>query len=183
MDAEAFVDNTKKRPALPHGPSGIGCVPSPFVTVPSGPSKTYRRLLLAVSNSTINQPSEYMILTIPLFCDHLVFFKRLQNSLSCQGDQDQIQDSAMVGTNCRLQNSPPAGYSKQDLAVLRQIRCPLRNNLLQGQRSLRALLLVTQLVRCAFRKRQNNGQAVKHHCSKDPPFSLSIDLVSLDVFL
>ena len=49
----------------------------------------------------------------------------------------------MVGTNCRLQNSQPAGYLELDLSVLREIRCPLRNNLLQGQRSLQAPLLVT----------------------------------------
>jgi hypothetical protein len=63
---------------------------------------------------------------------------------------------------------------------LRQIRCPLRNNLLQGQRSPQALLLVTQLVRCASRQCRNNGQKVKYHCSKDTPFSLSIDLFSFD---
>ena len=80
-------------------------VPSPLVGVPSGTSKTYRSLLLAVSSSTINNPSEYMTLKSPLFCDHRVFVKTLQNSLNCQRDQDQIQDSAMVGTNCRLQNS------------------------------------------------------------------------------
>jgi hypothetical protein len=81
----------------------------------------------------------------------------------------------MVGTKCRLQNSQPAGYLELDLSVLRQIRCPLRNNLLQGQRSLQAPLLVTQLVRSASRKRRNTGQEVKYHCSKDTPFSLSVD--------
>jgi len=35
---------------------------SPLVGVPSGTPKTYRSLLLAVSSSTINKPSEYMIL-------------------------------------------------------------------------------------------------------------------------
>jgi hypothetical protein len=94
-----------ERPIPPHVPSGMGCVPSPLVGVPSGTSKTYRSLLLAVSSSTINKPSEYMILNFPPFCDHRVFVKTLQNSLNCQRDQDQIQDSAMVGTNCRLQNS------------------------------------------------------------------------------
>jgi hypothetical protein len=86
----------------------------------------------------------------------------------------------MVGTNCRLQNSWPAGYLEGELSVLRPIRHPLRNNLLQGQRSSQALLLVTQFVRCASRKRRNNGQEVKYHCSKDAPFSLSIDLFSFD---
>jgi len=155
-------------------------VPSPLVGVPSGTSKTYRSLLLAVSSSTINNPSEYIILKSPLFCDHRVFVNTLQNSLNCQRDQDQIQDSAMVGTNCRLQNSQPAGYLELDLSVLRQIRCPLRNNLLQGQRSLQAPLLVTQLVRSASRKRRNTGQKVKYHCSKDTPFSPSVDLFSFD---
>ena len=37
------------RPVLPQGPSGIGCVPSPLVGVPSGTSKTDKSLLLAVS--------------------------------------------------------------------------------------------------------------------------------------
>ena len=101
---EACGNAPDERPTL-HGPSGIGCVPSPLVGVPSGTSKTYRSLLLAVSSSTINNPSEYIILRIPLFFDHRVFVKTLQNSLNCQRDQDQIQGSAMVGTNCRLQNS------------------------------------------------------------------------------
>ena len=144
------------------------------------PQKHTRSLLLAVSSSTINNPSEYIILRSPLFCHHRVFVNTLQNSLNCQRDQDQIQDSAMVGTNCRLQNSQPAGYLELDLSVLRQIRCPLRNNLLQGQRSLQAPLLVTQLVRSASRKRRNTGQEVKYHCSKDTPFSLSVDLFSFD---
>ena len=155
-------------------------MPSPLVGAPSDTSKTYQSLLLAVSSSTINNPSEYIILKSPLFCDHRVFVNSLQNSLNCQRDQDQIQDSAMVGTNCRLQNSRPAGYLELDLSVLRQIRCPLRNNLLQGQRSLQAPLLVTQLVRSASRKRRNTGQEVKYHCSKDTPFSLSVDLFSFD---
>ena len=121
-----------ERPVLPHSPSGIGYVPSPLVGVPSGTLKTYRSLLLAISSSTINKPSEYMILKIPPFCDHRVFGKTLQNSFNCQKDQDQIQDSAMVGTNCRLQNSYPAVHLERDLSVLRQIRCPLWNNLVQG---------------------------------------------------
>ena len=158
----------------------MGCVPSPLVGIPSGTSKTYRSLILAVSSSTINNPSEYIILNISLFFDHRVFVKTLQNSLNCQRDQDQIQDSAMVGTNFRLQNSWPAGYLERDLSVWRCIRHQLRNNLLQGQRSPQALLLVTQFVRCDFRKRRNNGQEVKYCCSKDAPFSLSIDLFSFD---
>ena len=76
----------------------------------------------------------------------------------------------MVGTNFRLQNSYPAGYLERDLSVWRCIRRRLKNNLLQGQRSPQALLLVTQLVRCAFRKRRNNGQEVKYHYSKETPF-------------
>jgi hypothetical protein len=67
----------------------------------------------------------------------------------------------MVGTNCLFQNSQPAGYWEMDLTVWRQIRCPLRNNLLQGQRSPQALLLVTQLVRFASRKSRHNGQEVE----------------------
>ena len=42
-------------------------MPSPLVGVPSGTSKTYRSLLLAVSSSKINNPSEYIILKLPLF--------------------------------------------------------------------------------------------------------------------
>jgi hypothetical protein len=57
-----------KRP-IGCGPSGMGRVLSPLVAVPSGTSKTYRSLLLAVSRSTISRPSEYMILELP-FCDH-----------------------------------------------------------------------------------------------------------------
>ena len=53
----------------------------------------------------------------------------------------------MVGTNRRLRNSWPAGCLAVDLSVLRQIRCPLRNNLWQGQGSPQVLQLVTQLVR------------------------------------
>jgi hypothetical protein len=78
----------------------------------------------------------------------------------------------------RIRSLP--GYLELDLSVWRQIRCPLRNNLLQAQRSPQALLLVTQPVRCASRKRRNNGQKVKYHCSNDTPFSLSIDLFSFD---
>jgi hypothetical protein len=33
------------------------------------------------------------------------FVRTFPNSFNRQRDQDQIQDSAMVGTNCRLQNS------------------------------------------------------------------------------
>jgi hypothetical protein len=78
---EAYRNAPDGRPILPHGPSGIGCVPSPIVGVPSGTSKTYKSLLLAVSSSTVNKPSEYMILKLPLFCDHRVFVKTLQNPL------------------------------------------------------------------------------------------------------
>jgi integrase len=61
------------------------------------------------------------------------------------------------------------------------MRCPLRNNLLQEQRSPQALLVVvTQLVRCAARKRRNDGQEVKYHCSEGTPFLLSIDCFSFD---
>jgi hypothetical protein len=67
----------------------------------------------------------------------------------------------MVGTNCRPENSQPADYWELDLSVWRQIRLPLRNNLLQGQRSLQALTLVTQLVRCASRKGWHNSQEVE----------------------
>jgi hypothetical protein len=66
----------------------------------------------------------------------------------------------MVDTNCRPQNSQPAGYWELDLSAWLEIRSPLRNNLLPGQRSPRALLLVTQLVGCASRKRRNNGEEV-----------------------
>jgi hypothetical protein len=122
-----------------------------------------------------------MIFKISLFfCDSRVSVKTLQHSLNCQRDQDQIQDSATVGTNCRPQNSQPAGYWELDLSVWRQIRCPLRNNLLQGQRSPQALLLVTQLARFASRKRRHNGQEVEQPCSKDPLFALRIDLFSFD---
>jgi hypothetical protein len=38
------------------------------------------------------------------------------------------------------------------------------------------LMLVTELVRRASRKCRNNSQEVKYHCSKDTPFSLSIEL-------
>jgi hypothetical protein len=55
-----------KRP-IECGPSGIGCVLSPLLSVASGTSKIYRSLLLAVSSSTLNEPSEYMILKIPPF--------------------------------------------------------------------------------------------------------------------
>ena len=63
-----------KRP-IDGGPSGIGGALNPFVRSPSGTSKTSRSLLLEVSNSTINKPSEYMILNIPPFCDHGVFVR------------------------------------------------------------------------------------------------------------
>jgi hypothetical protein len=46
-----------------------------------------------------------MILKIPSFADHRVFVKTLTHSLNCQRDQDQIQDSAVVGINSRLENS------------------------------------------------------------------------------
>jgi hypothetical protein len=49
------------------GPSGISCVLSPLLSVASGTSKIYRSLLLAVSSSTIREPSGYMILKIPPF--------------------------------------------------------------------------------------------------------------------
>jgi hypothetical protein len=39
----------------------------PLVAVPSATSKTYKSLLLAVSSSTINKPSEYIILKLPPF--------------------------------------------------------------------------------------------------------------------
>jgi len=61
--------------AIDCGPSGIGGILNPFVRLPSGTSKTSRSLLLEVSSSTINKPSEYMILNIPPFCDHRVFFR------------------------------------------------------------------------------------------------------------
>jgi hypothetical protein len=48
------------------GPSAIPCVLSPLVGVPSGTSKTYRSLLLAVSSSTINKPSGYIMLKLLL---------------------------------------------------------------------------------------------------------------------
>jgi hypothetical protein len=82
----------------------------------------------------------------------------------------------MVGTNCQLQNSWPAGYWERDLSVWRPMQCPLRNNLLQEQRLPQALLVVvTQLVRRAPRKRRNDGQEVKYHCSEGTPFLLSND--------
>src|SRR5262249_8025917 len=55
-----------KRP-IDGGLSGIGGALNPFVRLPSGTSKTSRSLLLEVSSSTINKPSEYMILKIPIF--------------------------------------------------------------------------------------------------------------------
>jgi hypothetical protein len=54
-----------KRP-IECGPSAIACVLGPLVGVPSGTSNTYRSLLLAVSSSTINEPSGYMILKLLL---------------------------------------------------------------------------------------------------------------------
>ena len=86
----------------------------------------------------------------------------------------------MVGTNWRLQNWQLAGHLEMDLSVLRPIRYPLRNNLLQGQRSPQAPLLVSQLVRFGSRKRRNNVQEAKCRCSKGMPFSLSIDVFSFD---
>jgi hypothetical protein len=86
-------------------PLRIPYVLRPLVVVLTDNSKALRSLFLPVSSSTINNPSEYIILKLPLFSDHRVFVKTLQNSLNCQRDQDQIQDSAVVGTNCRLQNS------------------------------------------------------------------------------
>ena len=46
-----------------------------------------------------------MILNISPFAITSSFVKRLPNSLNCQRDQDQIQDSAVFGTNYRLQNA------------------------------------------------------------------------------
>jgi hypothetical protein len=86
----------------------------------------------------------------------------------------------VCGTNCRPPDSYPAGYSERDLSVLRKIRCPLRNNLLQGQRSPQAPLLVTQLVRFGSLKPWNNGRKAECHCGNDTLFSLSIYLFSLD---
>jgi hypothetical protein len=42
---------------------GTGRILRPLVGVPSGTSKTYRSLLLAVSSATINKPSEKILLT------------------------------------------------------------------------------------------------------------------------
>jgi hypothetical protein len=134
--------------------------------------------LLRRARSTTNKLSEYIILKIYPFAITASFVRRLPNSLNCQRDQDQMQDSAVVGTSCHLQNSWPAGYLELDLSLLRKIRFPLRNNLLQEQRSPQVPLLVTQLVRCGSLRPRNNGQEAKYHCSKDSPFSLSIYLFS-----
>jgi hypothetical protein len=83
----------------------------------SGTSKKYRSLLLALSSSTINMLSEYIIFTPP-FCDHRVFVRMLPESLNCQRDQDQMQDFAVVGKNYRLENSEPAGYLTLSLSVM-----------------------------------------------------------------
>ena len=90
---------------------------SPLVSLLSGTSNTYRSLLLALSSSTIKKLIEYIVL-LP-FCDHRFFVKTLIHSLNRQRDQNQIQDSAVVGTNCRLQNSEPAGQWEVDLSVWR----------------------------------------------------------------
>ena len=90
---------------------------SPLVGLASGTSKTYRSLLLAISSSTINKLSEYIILNFP-FCDHGVFVRMLPEILSCQRDQDQMRDSAVVGKNCRIENSSPAGYLALSLSVM-----------------------------------------------------------------
>jgi hypothetical protein len=52
----------------PPNPDRLGpYVLRPLVAVPSATSKTYKSLLVAVSSSTINKPSEYMILKLPPF--------------------------------------------------------------------------------------------------------------------
>jgi len=94
-----------KRP-IECGPSAIACVLSLLcwcTGVPSGTSNTYRSLLLAVSSSTINTPSGYMILKLSPFAITASFVRTLPNSLNC--DQDQIQDSAVVGTYRSFPNS------------------------------------------------------------------------------
>ena len=48
---------------------------------------------------TINKPSEYIILKLYPLRSPPALLGRFSNSLSCQGDQDQIQDSAVVVTN------------------------------------------------------------------------------------
>ena len=90
---------------------------SSLVGLASGTSKTCPSLLLGLSSSRINKPSEYIILNSP-FCDHRVFVRMLPELLNCQRDQDQMQDFAVVGKNCRLENSSPAGYLKLSLPIV-----------------------------------------------------------------
>src|SRR5258708_31510021 len=86
------------------GPSGIGGVLNPFVRLPSGTSKTSRSLLLEVSSSTINKPSEYMTLkNSTLLRSTRPLLETLPDSIN-RANQNQIQDCVVVGTNCRLQN-------------------------------------------------------------------------------
>jgi hypothetical protein len=65
-----------KRP-IACGPSAIACVLSPLGGVPSGASKTYRSLLLAVSRSTINKSSGYIMLKISPFAITESFLRTL----------------------------------------------------------------------------------------------------------
>jgi hypothetical protein len=88
---------------------------SSLVVLASGSSKTYRSLLLAVSSSTINKLSEYIIFKLPPFCDHRVFVRMLPESLNCQRDQDQMRDSVPVGKYRSAQHLQHAGYSGLDL--------------------------------------------------------------------
>jgi hypothetical protein len=121
---------------------------SPLVSLVSGTSNAYRSLLLALSSSTIKKLIEYIVL-LP-FCDHRFFVKTLIHSLNRQRDQNQIRDSAVVGTNCRLQNSEPAGQWELDLSVWRSVQRSLRNNLLQAQWQLQELPLVTPPASCGL---------------------------------
>ena len=98
------VSKRLKRP-IESGPSGIGRVLSPLVRAPSGTSKTSRSLLLAVSRSTINKPSEYMKLNNSAFAITASFVKPLHNLLNRPRDQNQIRDSAVSGARCRLRHS------------------------------------------------------------------------------
>ena len=106
------VSRRVKRP-IEFGPSAIACVLSPLVGVPSGTSKTYRSLLLAVSSSTINKPSEYMILKLSPFGITSSFVRMLPDSLNRHRDQGQIQDSRVFGTNCHFFVDPEADAARR----------------------------------------------------------------------
>src|ERR1700720_749692 len=103
--------------------------------VPFETSKTSRSVVLAVSSSTIKKLREYIILKVFLL-------RSLRKLLNRQRDQNQNQDSATAGTNCRLRNPQPPGWWVPDLSAWRSFRSPLRNNPLPGQQSSQELLRV-----------------------------------------